>query len=76
MKRFCIFETVQLERSMKKVLLIAGFSCLSIAIFAQQTTDASNTAEVKKAAEETLVIKETVYDFGKIPQGKPVNHIW
>jgi hypothetical protein len=25
---------------------------------------------------ETLVLKETVYDFGKIPQGKPVTHIF
>ena len=25
---------------------------------------------------ETLVLKETEYDFGKIPQGKPVTHIF
>ena len=76
MKRFCIFEIAQLNRSMKKLLLIAGFCCLSAMMYAQQGTDASNTVEVKKAAEETLILKEEVYDFGKIPQGKPVHHIF
>jgi hypothetical protein len=28
------------------------------------------------AAEQTLLLKEEVYDFGKIPQGKPVTHIF
>ena len=62
---------------MKKVLLIAGLSCFSMAIYAQQSTDAAApTAEVKKATEETLILKEEVYDFGKIPQGKPVHHVF
>lgn len=62
---------------MKKVLLIVGFSCFSLLICAQPATDAAaNTTEVKKTAEESLVIKEEVYDFGKIPQGKPVHHVF
>ena len=76
MKRFCIFEIAQFERSMKKFLLIIGFSCFSMLLFAQQGTDVTTGTEVKKAAEETLVIKEEVYDFGKSPQGKPVHHIF
>ena len=62
---------------MKKILLIAGFSFISVAIFAQQGTDiASTTTDVKKVAEETLALKEDTYDFGKIPQGKPVHHVF
>ncbi len=29
-----------------------------------------------KPAEESLVLKETEFDFGKIPQGKPVTHVF
>jgi hypothetical protein len=31
--------------------------------------------EIKSAA-DVLEVKETVYDFGKIPQGKPVYHLF
>jgi len=67
-----------MTKSMKKVLLIAGFSFFSVAMYAQQSTDATTvvSTEVKKAAEETLTLKEDVYDFGKIPQGKPVHHVF
>jgi hypothetical protein len=65
---------------MKKVLFIMGFSCCSLALFAQENTAAvtssDNKTEAKKPAEETLVLKEDVYDFGKIPQGKPVHHVF
>ena len=33
-------------------------------------------AATDKKAEETLALNEEVYDFGKIPQGKPVTHIF
>jgi len=36
----------------------------------------SAPAPESKKAEETLAMKEDVYDFGKIPQGKPVTHIF
>jgi hypothetical protein len=63
---------------MKKVLFIAVFSCFTLAMCAQQNTTATadTKAEVKKAVVETLLLKEEVYDFGKIPQGKPVHHIF
>jgi hypothetical protein len=38
--------------------------------------DASKTAVAAKPAEETLLLKETEHDFGKIPQGKPVTTIF
>lgn len=34
------------------------------------------TEVAKPIVEETLAVKETEFDFGKIPQGKPVTHIF
>ena len=34
----------------------------------------SASAQTAAQAPETVLFKETVYDFGKIPQGKPVYH--
>ncbi|MEO6541521.1 MAG: DUF1573 domain-containing protein [Ferruginibacter sp.] len=71
---------------MKKIftLLLATFA-LS-AIQAQQlttSTDQTTTVAAVKTdalsievAENLLALKETEYDFGKIPQGKPVTHIF
>ncbi len=43
-----------------------------------QTTPAATGAETvsANAAPETLSFTETEYDFGKIPQGKPVTHVF
>ena len=59
---------------MKKIAFIAGFCCLSMAVFSQQNDVATTVVTEKKIAEETLLLKEEIYDFGKIPQGKPVHH--
>lgn len=67
---------------MKKLILFGFISCFSLTMYAQQGTTttvsptADNKAEAKKPTEEILAIKEDVYDFGKIPQGKPVHHIF
>lgn len=61
-------------------LAISLFSLNSIA----QSTLASNTTTNNKqianattsVTEDVLVLKETAFDFGKIPQGKPVTHIF
>jgi len=39
---------------------------------------APNASKVSQAAigEESLSLKESEYDFGKIPQGKPVTHVF
>jgi hypothetical protein len=51
---------------MKKQIMafLAGFMLLSVAVSAQAPDD--------KKATETLWLSETVHDFGKIAQGKPV----
>ncbi|MEP7165792.1 MAG: DUF1573 domain-containing protein [Ferruginibacter sp.] len=67
---------------MKKLVLIAGIYCTSLTMYAQQNeatavVPASDSkTEIKKPAEEALLVKEDVFDFGKIPQGKPVHHIF
>ncbi len=36
----------------------------------------SSAATDTKPATESLSLKETEFDFGKIPQGKPVTHVF
>src|SRR5437868_3454808 len=49
------------------------FTLISLVSFsfvkAQSTPDATNKADV-------LLLKETSHDFGKIPQGRPVNYVF
>ena len=69
---------------MKKIFTV--FSCLafSIAVSAQNNTAkvtkiaSPNTEKISQPAipEESLTLKESEFDFGKIPQGKPVTHIF
>ena len=61
---------------MKKILLIAFCSTFGLASFAQQTTDVTAATAVAKTAVDPLLLKEESYDFGKIPQGKPVHHVF
>ena len=53
---------------MKQILTVLAFAALSFAGKAQGT----NTTT--KPVAEILVMKESLFDFGKIPQGKPVTH--
>lgn len=69
---------------MKKILLFAFLVSSSVLGFAQEggktalpASDLKTApAPETKKAEETLALKEDSYDFGKIPQGKPVTHIF
>jgi len=65
---------------MKKLLFVSAFALFTTAIFAQQhATNIPLTAPsdaAKAAPAEALLVKQTEYDFGKIPQGKPVTHIF
>ncbi|MEO6670550.1 MAG: DUF1573 domain-containing protein [Ferruginibacter sp.] len=74
---------------MRKLLFLSILGCVSLTGFSQEngkvnlpatelkTVPAANENTITdKKAEETLVLKEDVYDFGKIPQGKPVTHIF
>lgn len=69
---------------MKKIFTFFTVCLLTLGVTAQTPLVASNmknnSGEISKSsptlAEEILMLKETEYDFGKIPQGKPVNHIF
>lgn len=69
---------------MKKVFSFLTISLLILCVNAQNTSVASNTKpaanESKKPSaispDDILMLKETEFDFGKIPQGKPVTHIF
>ncbi len=65
---------------MKKILLLSAFSCFSVMMYAQNehaVPVSSAPAEVAKPVlVESLLLKETEHDFGKIPQGKPVNYVF
>ena len=69
---------------MKKIFTFFAITALTIHVTAQSQLVPSNTKPVgvenpKPAdtiTEGALVLKETEFDFGKIPQGKPVTHIF
>jgi hypothetical protein len=53
---------------MKKSIVLVFLSVLAFSVRAQEA------ATPKKTVTETLKVKETTYDFGKIQQGRPVTH--
>lgn len=75
---------------MRKIFIIIGFLSFSFAAAAQgnaskvskkNKSTSSNSAQTRADTSsgpviptESLTLKETGYDFGKIPQGKPVTH--
>ena len=63
---------------MKKLITLTVITLLVVVVNAQQTKPAITAPVELKAAPvmETLVLKEAEFNFGKIPQGKPVTHIF
>ncbi len=71
---------------MKKIFtFLCGvvFSCASFAQVGSSPASTSNTgstamasAQITKPSEDSLHLIETEFDFGKIPQGKPVTHVF
>jgi hypothetical protein len=67
---------------MKKTFAFLTISMVALSVTAQNTLVASNVktsnTEISKpvviTADEILFLKETEFNFGKIPQGKPVTH--
>jgi hypothetical protein len=53
---------------MKQLLTVIAFAAFSL------TVQAQGTQTTTKPSGEVLVLKEAAFDFGKIPQGKPVTH--
>ena len=64
---------------MKQLFTFLFAICLMSVVHAQTgnipTTTTQNTLTIAQA-DELLTLKETEFDFGKIPQGKPVTHIF
>lgn len=75
---------------MKQLSTLLFTICFSSLVFAQQSTAqalslekpvavttnvTTNTVSIAEA-DEMLTLKESEFDFGKIPQGKPVTHIF
>lgn len=66
---------------MKKILFISALCISGYFVKAQVAADPhsgiNHIAEtVKPVTEESLALKETEFNFGKIPQGKPVTHVF
>ena len=73
---------------MKKIFTIAAVCFGTISLYAQTATIAKTTTKEStknlSAVElpagnpvvDVLTLQETAYDFGKIPQGKPVTHVF
>ena len=63
---------------MKKIFTLFSISMVALSVGAQNTLVASNAktgvTEISKPVDEILFLKETEFNFGKIPQGKPVTH--
>lgn len=73
---------------MKKIFTLFFAVCMAFAVNAQTMVNANGvstpitsvattaTVPATPADETLLVLKETEFNFGKIPQGKPVTHIF
>jgi hypothetical protein len=62
---------------MKKTFTLFLVISLALATQAQQTVTPGVDAAIASGSNaETLVLKEAEFNFGKIPQGKPVHHIF
>jgi len=67
---------------MKKISTLLLAICAAFALHAQQAANAvvpASTTTVAASvtpADNLLFLKETEFDFGKIPQGKPVTHVF
>jgi hypothetical protein len=64
---------------MKQLFACLSALCLMTVVHAQTSTVSTTTTQSTLTiaqADELLTLKETEFDFGKIPQGKPVIHVF
>ena len=66
---------------MKQIFALFLSTCSIAVVHAQQLATAVQPAAATNVstiaqADELLTLKETEFDFGKIPQGKPVTHVF
>ena len=68
------------RKNLRYTLLIVVLAALAAPLHAQilSTTKVppSNPAQQVSEADEALGMTETIHDFGKIPQGRPVTHVF
>ncbi|CAN5243018.1 hypothetical protein BH09BAC2_BH09BAC2_22560 [soil metagenome] len=58
---------------MKQIFTLLSITFFSITVFAQTTANPAGEINLPSAV---LTLPESEYTFGKIPQGKPVTHIF
>ncbi|HEY8733984.1 MAG TPA: DUF1573 domain-containing protein [Puia sp.] len=61
---------------MKKTLLIIIYGLLTACVADAQPAPLNNASNSVSQKEDILQLKETGFSFGKIPQGRPVNHVF
>jgi hypothetical protein len=61
---------------MKQIFILLCFFSLTYAASAQTSVPVNAREEKTTPVTEVISLKETDYDFGKIPQGKPVTHVF
>ncbi len=61
---------------MKKTLLIIIYGLLTASLADAQSAPSNNASNSLSQKEDILQLKETGFSFGKIPQGRPVNHVF
>ncbi|MBS1509926.1 MAG: DUF1573 domain-containing protein [Bacteroidetes bacterium] len=62
---------------MKKIVILLVTAISTGVVFAQQApSNTGATTAMPEVKPETLVLKEPEFNFGKIPQGKPVTHVF
>jgi Protein of unknown function (DUF1573) len=61
---------------MKKIIAVLFLVAFAFSANAQVVSTDQVPPKTSAGAEEVLGMQETTFDFGKIPQGKPVTHIF
>jgi hypothetical protein len=61
---------------MKKIAIVSAFVSISFISNAQVVGTSQVPPAPVETKQEVLGLKEEVYDFGRIPQGRPVTHIF
>ncbi|MBL0355935.1 MAG: DUF1573 domain-containing protein [Chitinophagaceae bacterium] len=61
---------------MKKLATVLSLVSISFISTAQVVSTSTVPPKPSRVVEEVLGLPETSYDFGKIPQGKPVTHVF
>jgi hypothetical protein len=61
---------------MKKLALLIICGLFSVGLIQAQTPQLTPKSTAQTAKEDILLLKESTHSFGKIPQGRPVTHVF